>query len=100
MSTSFTYYRDFTYIINLNQHQLKKTHPRTFRDGLFIAPSNTYSPIVRQYHRRRNINYRDRNGNGFFISTIVTGEFLAIINSIATIIIRVIKLFDKLVPVS
>ncbi len=30
----------------------------------------------------------------------VTGEFLAIINSIATIIIRVIKLFDKLVPVS
>lgn len=46
-----------------------------YRDGFYyLFPAVTYSPSFHQYHQRKKLNYRVRNGNGCFILTIPTGN--------------------------
>lgn len=53
----------------------QKTHPDfSGRVFLIIFPAVTYSPSFHQYHRRKKLNYRVRNGNGCILLTIPTGK--------------------------
>lgn len=94
---------------------------QSHRDLRKLIPGTTYfpEPLPAEYHRRRKLNCRIRDGNGCFLTTIRTGEFLKhvkifyrgeisvvyksineTLKNTQNYLFSVIKTFDLLVPVS